>query len=180
MRPEKTPGRQWQAVSRRARVIVAAALIMMSVFGSFVLNDDPTVKQFGVGLSVGVALAAMTVLLLAPALLVLAGAGSCGFQAGSNALSRTSTSKALPPARLGPRFRRSARAGGAVDLELLDSRVDVDGPVGEVLDHEDAVLDERVPCISSPTSSALTPSQIDIEPSLPAHVPPMMKSPRSI
>ncbi|HET6643110.1 MAG TPA: MMPL family transporter, partial [Gaiellaceae bacterium] len=59
-----------------ARVITAAALIMMSVFGSFVLNDDPTVKQFGVGLSVGVALAAMTVLLLAPALLVLAGAGS--------------------------------------------------------------------------------------------------------
>ena len=59
-----------------ARVIVAAALIMMAVFGSFVLNDDPTVKQFGVGLSVGVALAAMTVLLLAPALLVLAGAGS--------------------------------------------------------------------------------------------------------
>ncbi len=59
-----------------ARVIVAAALIMMAVFGSFVLNDDPTVKQFGVGLSVGVALAAITVLLLAPALLVLAGAGS--------------------------------------------------------------------------------------------------------
>jgi uncharacterized membrane protein YdfJ with MMPL/SSD domain len=59
-----------------ARVITAAALIMMSVFGSFVLNGDPTVKQFGVGLSVGVALAATTVLLLAPALLVLAGAGS--------------------------------------------------------------------------------------------------------
>ena len=59
-----------------ARVIVAAALIMMFVFGSFVLNGDPTVKQFGVGLSVGVALAAMTVLLLAPALLVLVGAGS--------------------------------------------------------------------------------------------------------
>jgi RND superfamily putative drug exporter len=34
------------------------------------------VKQFGVGLSVGVALAAMSVLLLAPALLILAGAGS--------------------------------------------------------------------------------------------------------
>jgi predicted RND superfamily exporter protein len=31
---------------------------------------------FGVGLSIGVALAAMTVLLLAPGLLVLAGAGS--------------------------------------------------------------------------------------------------------
>jgi uncharacterized membrane protein YdfJ with MMPL/SSD domain len=54
-----------------ARVISAAALIMISVFASFILNGDPTVKQFGVGLSVGVALAALTVLLLAPALLVL-------------------------------------------------------------------------------------------------------------
>jgi uncharacterized membrane protein YdfJ with MMPL/SSD domain len=59
-----------------ARVITAAALIMISVFASFILNGDPTVKQFGVGLSVGVALAAMTVLVLAPALLVLAGRGS--------------------------------------------------------------------------------------------------------
>jgi uncharacterized membrane protein YdfJ with MMPL/SSD domain len=59
-----------------ARVIVAAALIMISVFGSFILNDDPTVKQFGVGLSVGVALAAVTVLAFAPAVLVLAGKGS--------------------------------------------------------------------------------------------------------
>jgi uncharacterized membrane protein YdfJ with MMPL/SSD domain len=59
-----------------ARVIVAAALIMISVFGSFVLNADPTVKQFGVGLSVGVALAAVTVLVFAPAVLVLAGKGS--------------------------------------------------------------------------------------------------------
>jgi uncharacterized membrane protein YdfJ with MMPL/SSD domain len=59
-----------------ARVIVAAALIMISVFGSFVLNADPTVKQFGVGLSVGVALAAVCVLVFAPAVLVLAGRGT--------------------------------------------------------------------------------------------------------
>jgi uncharacterized membrane protein YdfJ with MMPL/SSD domain len=59
-----------------ARVIIAAALIMISVFGSFILNADPTVKQFGVGLSVGVALAAVTVLVFAPAVLVLAGRGS--------------------------------------------------------------------------------------------------------
>ena len=59
-----------------ARVIVAAALIMISVFGSFVLNPDPTVKQFGVGLSVGVALAAVCVLVFTPAVLVLAGQGS--------------------------------------------------------------------------------------------------------
>ena len=56
-----------------ARVISAAALIMISVFASFILNGDPTVKQFGVGLSVGVALAGLTVLMLAPALLVLVG-----------------------------------------------------------------------------------------------------------
>ena len=56
-----------------ARVISAAALIMIAVFASFILNGDPTVKQFGVGLSVGVALAGLTVMMLAPALLVLAG-----------------------------------------------------------------------------------------------------------
>jgi uncharacterized membrane protein YdfJ with MMPL/SSD domain len=54
-------------------VISAAALIMISVFASFILNGDPTVKQFGVGLSVGVALAGLTVMLFAPALLVLVG-----------------------------------------------------------------------------------------------------------
>jgi uncharacterized membrane protein YdfJ with MMPL/SSD domain len=59
-----------------ARVISAAALIMISVFASFILDGDPTVKQFGVGLSTGVALAAVSVLMLAPALLVLAGRGA--------------------------------------------------------------------------------------------------------
>jgi len=54
-----------------SKVIAAAALIMISVFGSFILDSDPTVKQFGVGLAVGVALAATSVLLLSPALLVL-------------------------------------------------------------------------------------------------------------
>ena len=45
-----------------ARVIAAAALIMISVFSSFVLNGDPVVKQFGVGLASAVALAAAMVL----------------------------------------------------------------------------------------------------------------------
>jgi predicted RND superfamily exporter protein len=43
------------------------------VFASFILNGDPTVKQFGVGLSVGVALAGLTVMMFAPAVLVLVG-----------------------------------------------------------------------------------------------------------
>ena len=56
-----------------AKVIAAAAIIMIAVFGSFILNSDPTVKQFGVGLSVAVLLAGTMVLLLAPALLGLFG-----------------------------------------------------------------------------------------------------------
>ncbi len=56
-----------------ARVIAAAALIMMSVFASFILNGDPVVKQFGVGLTSAVALAAAMVLLLAPAILSISG-----------------------------------------------------------------------------------------------------------
>ena len=51
-----------------ARVITAAALIMVFVFGSFVLNGDPTIKQFGVGLAVAVILDATVVrCLLVPA-----------------------------------------------------------------------------------------------------------------
>ena len=56
------------------RVITAAATIMVFVFGSFVLNGDPTVKQFGVGLAVAVILDATVVrCLLVPALMVMVG-----------------------------------------------------------------------------------------------------------
>ncbi|MBV9818178.1 MAG: MMPL family transporter [Solirubrobacterales bacterium] len=57
-----------------ARVITAAALIMVFVFGSFLLNGDPTIKEFGVGLAVAVILDATVVrCLLVPALMVLMG-----------------------------------------------------------------------------------------------------------
>jgi putative drug exporter of the RND superfamily len=57
-----------------ARVITAAALVMVFVFGSFLLNGDPTVKQFGVGLAVAVILDATVVrCLLVPALMVMMG-----------------------------------------------------------------------------------------------------------
>lgn len=46
---------------------------MIAVFASFILNSDPTVKQFGVGLSVAVLLAGTMTLLLAPALLSVFG-----------------------------------------------------------------------------------------------------------
>jgi RND superfamily putative drug exporter len=57
-----------------ARVITAAALIMVFVFGSFLLNGDPTVKQFGIGLAVAVVLDATVVrCLLVPALMIMMG-----------------------------------------------------------------------------------------------------------
>jgi RND superfamily putative drug exporter len=57
-----------------ARVITAAAAIMVFVFGSFVLNGDPTIKQFGIGLAVAVILDATVVrCLLVPALMILMG-----------------------------------------------------------------------------------------------------------
>jgi RND superfamily putative drug exporter len=57
-----------------ARVITAAAMIMVFVFGSFVLNGSPTIKQFGVGLAVAVILDSTVVrCLLVPALMILMG-----------------------------------------------------------------------------------------------------------
>ena len=57
-----------------AVVITAAATIMVFVFGGFVLNGDPTVKQFGVGLAVAVILDATVVrCLLVPARMVMLG-----------------------------------------------------------------------------------------------------------
>jgi RND superfamily putative drug exporter len=59
-----------------ARVITSAALIMCAVFASFVLNGDPTVKQFGIGLTVAIAIDATIVrCLLVPAIMVLVGKG---------------------------------------------------------------------------------------------------------
>jgi RND superfamily putative drug exporter len=61
-------------LSSTARVITSAALIMMSVFASFVLGDDPTGKLFGVGLAVAVFLDATLVrMVLVPATMSLVG-----------------------------------------------------------------------------------------------------------
>jgi putative drug exporter of the RND superfamily len=60
-------------LAESARVITAAALIMVSVFASFVLNGDPTIKQFGLGLATAVAIDAVVVCLFVPALITVAG-----------------------------------------------------------------------------------------------------------
>ncbi|HEX6570363.1 MAG TPA: MMPL family transporter [Acidimicrobiales bacterium] len=63
-----------EGISATARVITSAALIMISVFGSFVLGDDPIVKMFGVGLATAVLIDATVVrIVLVPATMKLLG-----------------------------------------------------------------------------------------------------------
>ncbi len=57
-----------------ARVITAAALIMISVFASFVLGDTPEIKMFGFGLAIAVALDATIIrMVVVPATMTLLG-----------------------------------------------------------------------------------------------------------
>jgi len=61
-------------VGTSARVITAAAVIMVTVFASFILNPDPVIKQFGVGLSLAIILDTTIVrLVIVPATMVLLG-----------------------------------------------------------------------------------------------------------
>jgi putative drug exporter of the RND superfamily len=55
------------------RIIGAAAAVMFCVFASFVLNGDPTIKQFGLGLATAVAIDAVVVCLFVPAVITVAG-----------------------------------------------------------------------------------------------------------
>jgi RND superfamily putative drug exporter len=65
-----------------ARVITSAALIMVCVFGSFILDADVIVKQFGVGLAVAIAIDASIVrCVLVPASMVLLGKANWWFPA---------------------------------------------------------------------------------------------------
>ncbi|MEV6599636.1 MMPL family transporter [Actinoplanes sp. NPDC051346] len=57
-----------------ARVVTAAALIMISVFSGFVLLDDPVIKSMGFALAVGVAIDAFVVrMTIVPAVISLLG-----------------------------------------------------------------------------------------------------------
>ncbi len=61
-------------IAGTARVITSAALIMIAVFGGFVMSDDPVTKMFGLGLATAIAVDATIVrLVLVPATMKLMG-----------------------------------------------------------------------------------------------------------
>ncbi len=63
-----------EGVATTGTVITAAALIMISVFFAFIINGDPVVKQFGVGMGVAILIDATLVRrMLVPAVMVLLG-----------------------------------------------------------------------------------------------------------
>ncbi len=55
------------------KVIGSAAAIMVAVFASFIVNGDPTVKEFGVGLAAAILIAGSMVCVLLPAVMLLMG-----------------------------------------------------------------------------------------------------------
>jgi RND superfamily putative drug exporter len=63
-----------EGLANTGRVITSAAAIMVCVFTSFVLVEDPVVKEFGIGLAVAIAIDSTLVrCLLVPAVMVLLG-----------------------------------------------------------------------------------------------------------
>jgi putative drug exporter of the RND superfamily len=57
-----------------ARVVVAAAIIMISVFGAFIMETDPTSKQMGFGLATAILLDAFIIrMMVLPSVLALVG-----------------------------------------------------------------------------------------------------------
>ncbi|MFD0312790.1 MMPL family transporter [Streptomyces flavalbus] len=63
-----------EGVSGTARIITSAALIMVAVFLSFVVTDDPSTKMFGLGLATAILIDATVVrMVLVPATMTLLG-----------------------------------------------------------------------------------------------------------
>ena len=95
-----------------ARVITAAAAIMVVVFGSFVLEDDRTSKLFGLGLALAVLLDATVVrMLLVPATMELLGDKNWWMPAWLDRIIPKLNVEGSDPRRRSRRRRRRARTG---------------------------------------------------------------------
>jgi len=100
-------------IAGTARVITSAALIMVSVFGGFVLSDDPVTKMFGLGLATAIAVDATVVrMILVPATMSLMGSANWWLPAWLDRL--------LPSIELDAGVGHSDPADAAVEFEPLD------------------------------------------------------------
>ncbi len=78
-----------------ARVVTAAALIMISVFAGFIVPEEPIIKSIGFALAVGILFDAFVVrMTIVPAVMAMLGARAWWIPSGSTASSPTSTSRA--------------------------------------------------------------------------------------
>jgi RND superfamily putative drug exporter len=69
-----TSGAVTEGLARTARVITAAAAIMVAVFGAFILSPDVSIKLIGVGLASAILIDATIVrMVLVPAVMQLLG-----------------------------------------------------------------------------------------------------------
>ena len=105
-----------EGLANTGRVITSAAAIMVCVFTSFVLNGNPVVKEFGVGLAVAIAIDSTLVrCLLVPAVMVLMGkprlvAAALAGPASSPA--SASRARSTSPRRDASWLRSATRRGG--------------------------------------------------------------------
>ncbi|WP_405812203.1 MMPL family transporter [Streptomyces sp. NBC_01520] len=100
-------------MARSGRVVSAAALIMVAVFGGFVFNHDPIIKSIGFALSFGVLVDAFVVrMTLVPAAMALLGRRAWGLPAW---LDRITPDVDIEGAKLPP--RPAPEAGTAQETE---------------------------------------------------------------
>ncbi len=87
-----------RGLARTARVITSAALIMIFVFGAFVLNFSPEVKMFGLGLAFAVLVDATVVrMMLVPSIMEILGDANWWFPKWLGFLPRLDIDGDTPP-----------------------------------------------------------------------------------
>ncbi len=107
-------------VATTGRVVTAAALIMIVVFGSFALGPERVIKEFGLGLAMAVLLDALIIrCLLVPALMQVVDSKAwwapSGCSAGRRSWRSSGSSAARYPAAM--RLRRPAPHSGLLDVK---------------------------------------------------------------
>jgi RND superfamily putative drug exporter len=93
-----------KGLAATGKTITAAALIMILVFGSFILGGERVIKEFGLGLAAGIAIDALVIrMAIVPALMFLFGKTNWWFPRGlDRILPRLNVDPELPPAAIRP------------------------------------------------------------------------------